>query len=305
MNILWMIFGYTKTYLDKCRRDNIGAYAAQAAFFTIMSSIPICMILVSIFKYLPGVSDYFNELLYSILPENILPTATTLIEVFMEESIGLFTISVLFAIWASGVAFHNITVGLNRVNQIDETRNWFIIRFKSIFYTLIMIVALTILLIMIVFTQRIQSLFNEEVSFITYMFGIRPIIRWVVILLVLVILFATLYTLLPNKKISFVSQLPGAVVCAFVWYGFSFVLMIWVNTFGGFSMYGTLTTIVLTMFWLYFCMYFMLMCAEFNVIFEAAFGEKIQKKYEDFLDKHPSMDMLVGRLKGNTKYKIK
>lgn len=45
----------------------------------------------------------------------------------------------------------------------------------------------------------------------------------------------------------------------------------------GFSnMYGSLTTIVLILLWLYFCMYIMLIGAEINAYFE----EKIQRVHE-------------------------
>ena len=43
---MWTFLGYGKTYLDKCGRDNIGAYAAQTAYFMIMTSIPVMMLLV-------------------------------------------------------------------------------------------------------------------------------------------------------------------------------------------------------------------------------------------------------------------
>ena len=49
--MIWMVIGYVKTYLDKCKRDNIGAFAAQAAFFIIMSAIPFLMVFTSLLQY--------------------------------------------------------------------------------------------------------------------------------------------------------------------------------------------------------------------------------------------------------------
>ena len=46
--MIWMVIGYVKTYLDKCKRDNIGAFAAQAAFF---------IIIITIHKYFAGICD--------------------------------------------------------------------------------------------------------------------------------------------------------------------------------------------------------------------------------------------------------
>ncbi len=55
--MIWMVIGYVKTYLDKCKRDNIGAFAAQAAFFIIMSAIPFdgVYFLVTVHQYFTGI----------------------------------------------------------------------------------------------------------------------------------------------------------------------------------------------------------------------------------------------------------
>ena len=47
----------------------------------------------------------------------------------------------------------------------------------------------------------------------------------------------------------------------------SWIFSVYLNIFKGFSsMYGSLTTIVLIMLWLYFCMYILLLGGEVNVI---------------------------------------
>ena len=72
--------------------------------------------------------------------------------------------------------------------------------------------------------------------------------------------------MVPNRKASFKSQLPGAILSAVSWYVFSFGLSIYVEYFNGFSTYGSLATIVLVMLWLYFCMYILLLGGEVNMI---------------------------------------
>ena len=48
----------------------------------------------------------------------------------------------------------------------------------------------------------------------------------------------------------------------------SFGISVYVDYFNGFSMYGSLTTIILVMMWLYLGSYILLVCAEFNKIYE-------------------------------------
>ena len=97
-------------------------------------------------------------------------------------------------------------------------------------------------------------------------------------LLFRILCFDIIFAALRNRKLTLKSQLPGAVICAVAWYVFSFGLSIYVDYFNGFSMYGCLTTIVLMMLWLYFCMYIMMMSAEFNLMFQDHFPSWFREK---------------------------
>ena len=75
-----------------------------------------------------------------------------------------------------------------------------------------------------------------------------------------------IYKFLPNRKAKFVKQIPGSVFSAIAWMVVSWVFSVYVDIFQGFSsMYGSLTTIVLIMLWMYFCMYSILLGGELNV----------------------------------------
>lgn len=57
------------------------------------------------------------------------------------------------------------------------------------------------------------------------------------------------------------------------------------NFYDRFSIYGSMSTIVLMMFWLYSCMYIMFMCAEANVFFAEVLGRFMRKQMEKIQDK--------------------
>ena len=60
-------------------------------------------------------------------------------------------------------------------------------------------------------------------------------------------------------------HVPGAVLSAAGWMVFSYAFSMYIDKFSGFSnMYGSLTTLILIMLWLYFGMYITLIGAEFN-----------------------------------------
>ena len=51
-------------FMTKIKRDNIGAYAAQAALFIIMSAIPFLLVFLSLIRYTP-VTESMICLLYT------------------------------------------------------------------------------------------------------------------------------------------------------------------------------------------------------------------------------------------------
>ena len=285
---MWTIIGYGKTYLDKCGRDNIGAYAAQTAYFMIVSSIPFMMLLVWIAGYIPSISKYLNLLIYEVLPMDFRPYVTKLVRLVTQASVGAISTSALMAVWSSGKAFQNLMVGLNQVNKIEETRGWFSRRIRAIFYTLVLLCVIVVIMLMLVFTQRLQGFADTQYGFLAYVVGIRPLFRGIFVFFFLIFVFTFLFSVLPNKRLSFRSQLPGGIICAIAWFFFSSFMAIWVGIFDGFSMYGALAIMMIFMFWLYFCMYFMLMAAEANVFFQQAFGLAWSKFVDNFKTKHLS-----------------
>ena len=77
--MLWKIFGNIKTFLDKCRIDNITAFAAQSAFFIILSAIPFLMVFSSLLKYTPITQDMLTQMVDTYMPKYISPLMTGII----------------------------------------------------------------------------------------------------------------------------------------------------------------------------------------------------------------------------------
>ena len=289
--MIWMVIGYVKTYLDKCKRDNIGAFAAQAAFFIIMSAIPFLMVFTSLLLYTNISQEYVTDLLCRAMPKYIEPILQPILNEVYSRSVGIISITAIIALWAAGKALQYMTAGLNVLNGIDETRNWFVVRFWSIVYTVVFIFAIIIVLILMVFTEYIQGLLDQAFGvwgLLVAIVSVRPLIRGLVVFAVLTGLFVWLFTQLPNKKVKALSQIPGALLCALIWYVFSIFLSIYVNFYNGFSIYGSMSTIVLMMFWLYSCMYIMFMCAEVNVFFAEVLGRFMKNKMQKLRQKGKS-----------------
>lgn len=275
--MIWKIVGNIKSFLDKCKRDNINAFAAQTAFFIILSAIPFLMLFSSLLRYTPVPESILMTIVNRFMPEYIAPFIISIIEEVYNRSFGLMSATAVVAIWSAAKGVQYMAQGLNVVNDDVETRNWLVLRLWAILYTIVFVLAIVVTLILLVFGNSIQNMIIQYVPFLERTTSVIIGFRALIMIGLLIILFLVIFKTLPNRKSTFRAQLPGAVICAVAWYVFSFGLSVYVDYFNGFSMYGSLTTIALIMLWMYFCMYIMMMCAEINVIFNDEFERWIEE----------------------------
>lgn len=265
--MIWKLIGTAVSFMDKCKRDKINAYAAQSAFFIILSIIPFLMVFSSLIRYTSISQGMLLIIIRRVLPEYVSPFLVNLVSEVYNRSAGIISVTAVAAIWSAGKGVQYMTDGLNSVNDLEETRNWFVLRFWAVVYTAGFMIAVLFTLLVLVFGNSLQMLAAEYVPFLEKAVSLLSHFRGLLMLAILIFFFDVIFTALPNRKLKLKSQLPGAVICGVAWYLFSFGLSIYVDYFNGFSMYGSLTTIVLIMLWLYICMYIMMMSAEVNVVF--------------------------------------
>ena len=255
-------------FLNKCKKDKINAYAAQSAFFVILSLIPFLMVFSSLLQYTNITEDMVFTVIKKIMPQYVSPLLISLVEEIYTRSVGLISITAIVAVWSAAKGIQYMADGLNSVHELEETRNWFVLRFWAVVYTMVFLVAIVFTLIVLVFGNRLHKLALQNLPLVRDVILFFEKFRGLIFLLILILFFDIIFTALPNRKLTLKSQLPGAAVCAVAWYLFSFGLSIYVDYFNGFSMYGSLTTVALIMLWLYFCMYIMMLSAEFNVFLQ-------------------------------------
>ena len=278
--MIWKIIGNVMSFMGKCKRDKINAYSAQSAFFIILSLIPFLMVFSSLLQYTSVTEGTLLKIIERVMPEYIAPFLISLIDEVYNRSAGIISITAIVAIWSAAKGVQYMTDGLNSVNDLEETRNWLVLRMWAVVYTVIFLVAIVFTLLVIVFGNSLQKLALQYIPLLRHAVDLLAHFRGLIMLVMLIVFFDVIFTALPNKKLTFKSQLPGAAICGVAWYIFSIGVSIYVDYFNGFSMYGSLTTIALIMLWLYFCMYIMMMSAEVNVIFNDSIRKWLLKEKE-------------------------
>ncbi|MBQ9767275.1 MAG: YihY/virulence factor BrkB family protein [Lachnospiraceae bacterium] len=275
------VYDMVRAFLRKLRQDTVSAFAAQTAFFVILSFFPFVIFLLTLLNYLPIPLEEILRVIGDFLPGTVQDfVAPLLAEGFSKTTKALLSFSVIAALWSSSRGFLVIIRGLNAVYGNRETRNYFVVRALSVFYTLIFAMVLILTLLLLVFGNQIYLQIQSRVPVLEYAAFLIISLRTVVFLLALTAYFLLLYTVIPNRKSRVFDELPGALLSAVGWLGFSYLYSFYIDNLSNFSaMYGSLTAIVLCMIWLYACMYIMFIGAELNVVVSDA---AVQKAWQAF-----------------------
>lgn len=269
--MLWKVIFNIMKFLKECKEDRINAYAAQTAFFIILAIIPFLMVFLTLLQFTPITESMLLSFFQKGLPGYISSFFISIIDEIYNRSIGITAVTAIVATWSAAKGMQYLTAGLNAVHDLEEKRNWIVLRFWAVIDTAIFMIAIIFTLLVMVFGNSIRNVAIQYLPILQSFSVILSSFRGLLLFSVLAVFFDIIFALLPSKRQTLKSQIPGAVICALAWYAISFLLSIYVDYFNGFSMYGSLTTIALIMFWLYVCIYSMLLCAELNEMFSENF----------------------------------
>lgn len=268
MKYVWIFINITRKFLKRLKQDAVSAYAAQASFFTILSTFPFCMFLLTLIQYLPFTEQDLLSATGTIFPSGISPYITNIItEIYHSSAATIISVTAITTLWSASKAFFSLISGLNAVNRIKENRNYIALRVVASLYTLVFTLLLIVCLALFVFG-------NTLVSTLTHMFPVLQdlllliiSLRTIVFLLILIIFFLLLYLVIPNRKSNLKTEFPGAFITSVGWLSFSYLYSFYIDNIASFSnTYGSLTAIVLFMLWLYICMYMLFIGAELNIL---------------------------------------
>lgn len=274
-----------KGFLNRAFRDHVSAYAAQAAYFIILSFIPFILFLLTIVRYTPLTQVMVRQVIAEICPENFRGLVLSIVNEVYGKTSAVVPITLLLSLWSSGKGVQAITNGLNTIYHVEETRDWLTTRLWSVFYTFAFVVAVIVSLVLLVFGNSLQkslTLWQPWLGrLIAQIIGARTLTAF----LFLMAVFLALYKVLPNRKATFKSQMPGAFITAVAWMVFSYAFSLYYTFFPNtLNMYGSFATIILIMLWMYICMNIVLYGAEVNAYFENSFRDA-QKHAREWMGK--------------------
>ncbi|MCI9338277.1 MAG: YihY/virulence factor BrkB family protein [Lachnospiraceae bacterium] len=265
-------------FSEKMKKQNISTFAASTAFFFFLSIVPMLIMVCTIIPYTPLTEENLVEAVTDLTPDQVDGLAESLISDIYDNSAGVLSIALIATIWSASKGVMALMRGLNAINGVEEKRNYFVVRVIASFYTLVMLVVVVLSLFLMVFGDQLVNLtlyrFPQLRQLVSFIMNFRFVFVWAV----LSVLFAAVYAYVPDKKLAFKEQIPGAVFSAVVWSVFSWAFSYYVTYGNSYGIYGSLSIVVIVLLWMYFCMYIIMIGAYLNRYFESVNREFFNTK---------------------------
>ena len=261
---------------ESCSGHRISVFAAQSSFFICISAIPLSFLLLSLSRLVAPylVSDLVG-VIRDVVPEGSRDLFDSVVqEIGSKADMPLVSTAALSALWSSSKGLTCVVRGLSEVYGTGGSASLPSKIVKTLVYTALFIAAVTATLVVLVFGNYLAratiSSFGDVPTFIKY--------KEITVFLVLALFFAFLYRLVAKgafssplfrwdreRRVTFSSQMPGALASSAGWIASSFVYSLYFRAFPRFSyLYGSLAAVVFFMLWVYFCVFVLLFGAELN-----------------------------------------
>lgn len=253
-------------FFKKAGDDGLAAYAAQTAFYVILSFFPIILLIVIIASKVSFINTDIINYILDVAPGEFREYIMYIVDDIVYSNSRSFTIiTIVVTLWSAGKGIQALTNGLDKIYVVEKRKNFIFVRFLSVIYTLVFMLMMGALMFLHIFgadlAKRIiskwPSLFNATVLILS----LKSVFTFVAVFIFMILI----YYQLPNRKSRFVRELPGAAAAALLWMlitnGFSFYIK---HLSSASYMYGSLTSVILIVMWLYICMQVVFYGAEIN-----------------------------------------
>ena len=258
-----------EVFTDGISRKNINAHAAASAFYMFLSLVPFIAIVTAI---IPRTGLSQETLFYTI--ERYIPTAlqsiieTAITDIYFAPG-AILPLSILIAVWLSSRAFSALIRGIEDIADAPKYSSFLRRSLTACIYTVGIIAVMIILLALMVFGRQIYQLISSELPGISPALKMLIKLRFLVVFFVLAAVFLAIYLGTPGMKLRFTALIPGAAAASGAWLLFTWLFSLFIVYGGAYSTYGSLAAIIISLLWMYWCMYIILLGAYINVFIQA------------------------------------
>jgi membrane protein len=247
-------------------RDDCMGLAQQIAYSSLLAFFPAVAFLVGALG-LFHLFDDVEQLLDPIAPNGVITFITSL----QRDSSGgtsaaAFVIGFFGAVWAASGAMGSVIKAVNRAYELQETRPFWLVRAIAIILVVTTGITTAGVFLLIIVGGDLGNAIAKKAHLGGAFDWTWAILRWPVAFCAILLFFALVYYLAPNKRVrSWKWITPGSLLGALLWLALSGLFALYVTFAGNYTKtYGTIASGVILLLWLNYSAFALLFGAELN-----------------------------------------
>jgi len=246
--------------------DDCMGLSQQIAYSSLLAFFPAVVFLVAVLGLI-GAYDTLQSFLTPVAPESV----RNLIEQLQRDSTGggsavAAAFGAFGALWAGSGAMGSLVKAVNRAYERLETRPFWRVRLVSLVLLLASGLVLAGMLLLIVFGGKLGDAIARRADVSGAFTWFWEVLRWPIAFAAVLLLFALIYYLAPNKEErSWKWLTPGSLVGSLTWLALSGLFALYTAFSSSYSRtYGSLAGGIVLLLWLNYSAWAVLFGAELN-----------------------------------------
>ncbi|MFA7636267.1 MAG: YihY/virulence factor BrkB family protein [Monoglobales bacterium] len=278
MDIILKIRAFFKSMVERYATHDVAQTAGQIAYFGFLSIFPFIVFVNFILHKLNLSGVNIKDLMSPAVPHDIIDLLSSYVTYVSEQnSLGVLSIGIISTIYLASRVIRSMELSVSKAYGTPTDRPFF----KSIAISITAIICIGLMVVVavmfVVFGKKPLELLLSFLS-LSEMVGVILFLKWAFVIFVMLMVFALIYWITPNKKTTFAEVVPGTIfslICfialssAFGWY-FGYAT-------SSSSIYGYIGTVFVALVWIYFVGVIFIIGAEMNAYFDSLTGKNEKK----------------------------
>ena len=235
--------------------------AASCAFYSFLSLFPLAALAASLVPCVGIDQRVLFRFLGRIAPVAVAALLKTILSNVYENVFPALPISLLVLLWSAAQAFSELLKGMAAMAAPCCQTGYLKRRLRAILMTAALLTTLLLSLAMLIFGARIALLLGIIYPGLAGLLRLVLWLRYLVMAALLWLLFVFLYRSIPGQRLSFQEVRGGAALAAAAWIVFSALFSLYADRLFDLTLYGSMAAMALTMLWLFYCQYILLVGA--------------------------------------------
>lgn len=283
MKTLKLYFNLLKEAASEFSSDNAMKLSASLAYYTVFSLGPLILVVISV------VGFFFerNEVMWEVYGEvegligkDSADQLFSIINSLRDQNAGTFSIiGIGILVFGATTVFADIQDSINFIWSIKAKpqRGW-VKYLKNRLLSFSLVLGIAFLLIVSLFVSSATDILsrslmqNLEGSYVIFF----QVINFLFTFLVITILFAAIYSILPDARIKWKDAMRGAFFTGLLFMLGKYLIGLYISSSEMGNTYGAAASIIILLSWVYYTAIILYFGAEFTKVYATRVGGKIQ-----------------------------